>query len=145
MANCRAICGGGRYDNLLGDFGGPQVTGTGMGMGDCVLEILLREKGLLTDDIAMRKLDYYVAYVKSELRDVAVEIVARLREAGFAAEFCYKNVSLKKQLKQAAGANARRFVIVGDEYVANKELVVKDMSTGEQELVDAGDFCGERS
>jgi histidyl-tRNA synthetase len=46
----RAICGGGRYDNLLSDFGGPKVTATGMGMGDCVLEILLREKGLLKDD-----------------------------------------------------------------------------------------------
>lgn len=145
VGELRAICGGGRYDNLLGDFGGPQVTGTGMGMGDCVLEILLREKGLLADDIAARKLDYYVACVKSELRDVAVEIVARLREAGFAAEFCYKSVSLKKQLKLAAGANAKRVVIVGDEYIAKKELVVKDMSTGKQELVDAGDFCGERS
>ena len=46
----RAICGGGRYDNLLSDFGGPKVTATGMGMGDAVLEILLREKALLTDD-----------------------------------------------------------------------------------------------
>jgi histidyl-tRNA synthetase len=142
VGDLRAICGGGRYDNLLGDFGGPQVTGTGMGMGDCVLEILLREKGLLADDIATRKLDYYVACVKSELRDVAVEIVARLREAGFAAEFCYKSVSLKKQLKLASGANAGRVVIVGDEYIAKKELVVKDMSTGEQELVEASDFCG---
>ncbi|MHC4433428.1 MAG: ATP phosphoribosyltransferase regulatory subunit, partial [Planctomycetota bacterium] len=43
----RAICGGGRYDNLLRDFGGPAVSATGMGMGDCVLEILLKEKGLL--------------------------------------------------------------------------------------------------
>ncbi len=36
----RAICGGGRYDNLLKDFGGPAISATGMGMGDCVLEIL---------------------------------------------------------------------------------------------------------
>lgn len=142
VGDLRAICGGGRYDNLLGDFGGPQVTGTGMGMGDCVLEILLREKGLLTDDIVTRRLDYYVACVKPELRDVAVEVVARLREAGFAAEFSYKSGSLKKQLKQAAAANAGKVVIVADEYIARKELVVKDMTTGEQELVEATDFCG---
>ena len=41
VGDLRAIAGGGRYDNLLADFGGPKVTGTGMGMGDCVLEILL--------------------------------------------------------------------------------------------------------
>ena len=48
QGDLRAICGGGRYDNLLRDFGGPAISATGMGMGDCVLEILLREKGLST-------------------------------------------------------------------------------------------------
>ena len=58
----RAICGGGRFDNLLWDFGGPRITATGMGMGDCVLEILLKEKGLLK--LNPRELDYFVALVE---------------------------------------------------------------------------------
>jgi len=49
VGELRAICGGGRYDNLLRDFGGPAIPATGMGMGDCVLEVLLRQKGLLSE------------------------------------------------------------------------------------------------
>ena len=41
VGDLRAVCGGGRYDNLLSDFGGPSLSAIGMGMGDCVLEILL--------------------------------------------------------------------------------------------------------
>ena len=142
VGQLRAVCGGGRYDNLLGDFGGPKVTGTGMGMGDCVLEILLREKGLLQDDIATRKLDYFVACLKDDLRDVAIETVAKLRKAGFAADLSYKSASLKKQLKQATAWGARKCVIIGDEYSEAKKLVVKDMATGEQKLVAAEGFDG---
>jgi len=142
VGDLRAICGGGRYDNLLGDFGGPQVTGTGMGMGDCVLEILLREKGLLKDDIPTRKLDYFVACVKDDLRDVAIETVAKLRKAGLAADLSYKSNALKKQLKQATALGAGKCVIVGDEYSDQKKLVIKDMDSGEQELVDADGFDG---
>jgi histidyl-tRNA synthetase len=57
----RAICGGGRYDNLLHDFGGPRIPATGMGMGDCVLGILLDEKGLFKTEL--KKLDYFVGFV----------------------------------------------------------------------------------
>jgi len=142
VGDLRAIAGGGRYDNLLADFGGPKVTGTGMGMGDCVLEILLREKGLLKDDIPTRKLDYFVACVKDELRNVAIETVAGLRKAGFAADFSYKTIALKKQLKQAAALGAGKCVIIGDEYSDQKKLVLKDMATGDQQLVDADGFDG---
>ncbi len=56
----RAICGGGRYDNLFHDFGGPSITATGMGMGDCVLEIMLRERGILDKKVPKGRLDYFV-------------------------------------------------------------------------------------
>lgn len=141
VGELRAVCGGGRYDNLLKDFGGPAVTGTGMGMGDCVLEILLREKGLLKDDeLAARNLDYFVAYTDSELQLKAVEISAKLRTAGFATEFSYKGGNLKKQLKQASSINAKTCVIIGQEFIDNGELVIKDMATGEQKNIKADDF-----
>ena len=113
-----------------------------MGMGDCVLEILLREKGLLKDDLPTRKLDYFVACVKDDLRDVAIETVAKLRKAGLAADLSYKSNALKKQLKQATALGAGKCVIVGDEYSDQKKLVIKDMDSGEQELVDADGFDG---
>ncbi|MBN2315711.1 MAG: histidine--tRNA ligase [Sedimentisphaerales bacterium] len=136
----RAICGGGRYDNLLRDFGGPAISATGMGMGDCVLEILLREKGLLGESIAQKRLDYFVAFAEGYGGDTVYRIVAELRSRGLSAAFSYKaKAGLSKQFKEASAQNAGKCVIVGDEFKDHK-LVVKDMTTGEQVLVDYDEF-----
>ena len=135
----RAICGGGRYDNLLGDFGGPSIPATGMGMGDCVLGILLEEKGLLQRQLALRKLDFFVACVDEMYRNDAVKLTMKLRSAGRIANFSYKATKLGKQLKQASGQNAEKCIIIGEEFKDNK-LAIKDMATGEQELVGLNEF-----
>jgi len=135
----RAICGGGRYDNLLHDFGGPKIPATGMGMGDCVLEILLREKGILDKQITKQNLYYFVAYVDETYRNAAVKLTMKLRSAGFAANFSYKITKLGKQLKQASEQNAEKCIIIGDEFKNNK-LTLKDMESGKQELVDTDEF-----
>ena len=135
----RAICGGGRYDNLLADFGGPSIPATGMGMGDCVLEILLEEKGLLRERLSLHRLDFFVACVDGAYRQAAVRLTMKLRSAGWVANFSYKAAKLGKQLKQASDQNADKCVIVGDESKDNK-LAVKDMVTGDQELVEMDEF-----
>ncbi|MGH2272567.1 histidine--tRNA ligase [Anaerohalosphaeraceae bacterium U12dextr] len=141
VGDLRAVCGGGRYDNLLRDFGGPAMTAVGMGMGDCVLEILLREKGILKDDtLATKKLDYFIAVAEPTLADKAVELAAKIRLAGFSCEFPYKTSGLGKQLKQASGYNVSRTIILGQEFVTEKKLVVKDMTSGQQEQINADDF-----
>ncbi|MBN2514102.1 MAG: histidine--tRNA ligase [Sedimentisphaerales bacterium] len=141
VGNLRAVCGGGRYDNLLRDFGGPAITAVGMGMGDCVLEILLREKGILKDDtLATKKLDYFIAVAEPTLADKAVELAAIIRLAGFCCEFPYKTGGLGKQLKQASGYNVSRTIILGQEFVNENKLVVKNMATGQQEQIAADDF-----
>ncbi|HEG43122.1 MAG TPA: histidine--tRNA ligase [Phycisphaerales bacterium] len=139
----RAIAGGGRYDDLLKMFGGPQVSGTGLGMGDCVLGILLEEKGLLNETIALEKqthLDYFVAYTDMEQRDAAVKIAAALREKGKKTSFSYKPLNFKKQLKQASAANADACVILALEYQNVKELIIKDMKDGSQKQVPEESF-----
>ena len=138
----RAICGGGRFDNLLADFGGPAIPATGMGMGDCVLEILLEEKGLLKNKPSTRSLDYFVAYADKALLTEAIKITANLRKAGLATDFSYKGGSLKKQLTEASSANATKCIIIGQEY-QNRELVVKDMTTGGQETILEDKFWAE--
>jgi histidyl-tRNA synthetase len=140
VGSLRAIAGGGRYDNLLGDFGGPKVSGTGMGMGDCVLEILLREKGLIDGDLPTKNLDYFIACLDNDLQPVSLQLAAQLRHAGFAADFSYKAVSLKKQLKQASAANSAKCVIIGEEYKEKSLLAVKDMKTSEQHLLTKDDL-----
>jgi len=139
----RAVCGGGRFDNLLSDFGGPKIPATGMGMGDAVLEILLRNKGLLKEELFSRKLDFFVVCVGKEFNDSAVQTTAALRKAGFAAEFSYKSGNLAKQLKKASAANAAKAVIIGSELAENNQLSIKDMATGEQGTVDADEFLAD--
>lgn len=135
----RAICGGGRYDNLLKDFGGPSIPATGMGMGDCVLEILLRERGLLEKQLPRNSLDFFVAYVDDVYKNEAVRITMDLRSRGYSANFSYKAAKLNKQLKQASDQDAKTCIIIGDEFKDNN-LAVKDMATGDQKTVNADDF-----
>ena len=130
----RALGGGGRYDNLLQQFGGPQVTATGLGMGDCVLGILLEEKGLLEGKDRGPGLDVYVACADPDRFNDMIQITARLRKAGKSCGFSYKAIALKKQLKQAASQQAKTCIIVGQE-LADGQVAVKDMETGEQTLV----------
>jgi len=135
----RALCGGGRYDNLLKDFGGPSIPATGMGMGDCVLEILLRNKGLLKDDLPTQKTEYFVACLDEKYNRDAIEITAKIRLAGRAAGLGYKAAALGKQLKQASALGAAKCVIIGQEFAAGC-IVLKDMRTGEQRNIKKDQF-----
>ncbi|MHC4623401.1 MAG: histidine--tRNA ligase [Planctomycetota bacterium] len=140
----RAIGGGGRYDDLLKQFGGPNIPATGFGIGDCVLGILLEEKGLLQKHLPSLQADYFVAFADGQYFQQAIEIVAKLRRTGRSANFSYRNTTLAKQLKQASAQSARECVIVGAELEEGK-LAVKDMSTGEQRLVNANEFVSRLS
>ncbi len=152
QGDLRAICGGGRYDNLLRDFGGPAISATGMGMGDCVLEILLREKGLLTDNIRATGLDYYVACAARLYTHYDMRLVSKIRQKGFSAAFSYKvdaveryeDGDLGKQLKEATALNVRNCIIVGyDKPLDLTKFIVKNMSTGEQRTVSESEFIDE--
>lgn len=140
VGELRAICGGGRYDNLLRDFGGPAIPATGMGMGDCVLEILLHEKGLLDSQVPRRHLEYFVAFADQLFEKAMYEIAAQIRSRGHSAGFSYKRSGLSKQLKEAAAQKARKCIIIGAEYDEKRELVVKDMASGEQTRVGLNQF-----
>jgi len=139
----RAICGGGRYDNLLRDFGGPAVGATGMGMGDCVLEILLEQRGLLDSQVPKRAIEYFVAVADPQFVDAMYRVVAQIRSKGRSANFSYKQGGLSKQLKEAAGQNAGKCVIVGQEYAQNRQLVVKNMVGGGQETLAEDQFLSQ--
>lgn len=147
VGELRAICGGGRFDNLLHDFGGPKIAAAGMGMGDCVLEILLREKGLLGEQVPMRQLDYFVTFADKLFGSQVYQVAAEVRSKGFSASFSYKPLSgLSKQLKEASAQKAKKCIIIGQECFENnqlKQLKIKDMATGEQELVKLDEFLNQ--
>ena len=72
-------------------------------------------------------------------------MTAAIRSSGHSANFSYKPGGLSKQLKEAAGQNAQKCLILGQEYAEKKQLAIKDMATGEQQLVDAAQFLSSLS
>lgn len=137
----RAVGGGGRYDNLLAGLGGPQVSGTGLGMGDVVLGILLEEKGLL--QAQNEPIDFYVINTDAQLTDHCLALVGQLRQRDFACSFNYKPGPVGKQLKQASAANARFAVILGTETIERNEVSVKNLTTGEQNTMTTDAFLAQ--
>ncbi|MBN1846576.1 MAG: histidine--tRNA ligase [Sedimentisphaerales bacterium] len=137
----RALCGGGRYDNLLEGLGGPKVPATGFGMGDVVLEIMLQERGFLKAQT--NPVDVFVIDADAGLFDKVLEIASTLRAAGFTAVFSYKRTWLGKQLKQASEQNARFAVIVGAETEGRGEIILKDLTAGTQQTIQLADFLAQ--
>ena len=108
----RAICGGGRYDNLLASLGGVDLPALGFGMGDVVLGELLRARGLMP--AAEPQLDRWVlAEDEVPLERVMAE-AARLRAAGHSVEYALRAQSLSKQKKAAHSSGASEYVTVSN-------------------------------
>ncbi|MBI4578625.1 MAG: ATP phosphoribosyltransferase regulatory subunit, partial [Planctomycetes bacterium] len=129
----RAICGGGRYDQLLEVLGGPPMTGVGFGSSDVVIEVLLRELGRLPTDLAGPPgVDLYLIDAAAEFFSTVLELAGRLRQGGYRAEFSYRRQSVGKQLKAASACRATRAVIVGQEYAERRVVSVKDLQSGRQ-------------
>ena len=120
------VGGGGRYDGLIEQIGGPPTPGMGWAAG---VERMLLASG--AQPTAPVPLDLYVAYAVPEQRAAAFRLAADARRAGHAARFELAGRSLKGQLKQADRAGARYVAILGQEGTS-----LKDMQTGEQRTVE---------
>jgi histidyl-tRNA synthetase len=121
------VGGGGRYDGLIEQIGGPPTPGIGWASG--VERILMTASGIA---VAPPPLDLFVAYADPALRSAAFRLAADVRRAGRAARLELGGRSLKGQLKQADRSGARYVAIFRDEGIA-----LKDMETGEQQTVEA--------
>ena len=107
----RAICGGGRYDNLLGALGGQELPALGFGMGDVVLGELLRERGLMTPPAHVA--EFWIAADDAERLPEVMEAARALRDAGGSVEYALRSQQLQKQKKAAISAGAGYFVTLG--------------------------------
>jgi histidyl-tRNA synthetase len=122
-----AVGGGGRYDRLIEQIGGPATPGMGWAAG--VDRMLLAAPN---QPVAAPPLDLFVAYAGAGRRAAAFRLAADARRAGHAARVELGGRSLKGQLKQADRAGARYVAILGDEGVS-----LKDMESGDQKTVEA--------
>lgn len=137
----RAISGGGRYDKLLETFGGKNVPAVGFGFGDAVIVELLKERGLMPPDPGPG-IDTIVFTQDAELYGAAAEVASTLRAGGCPTELLLAPKKFGAGLKQADKVGAKHAVIVmGDEW-ARKEVVVKTLETGEQQVVPAAEVLG---
>ena len=129
----RAICGGGRYDDLLGSLGGVDLPAVGFGMGDVVLAELLKERGL--DGRNHQGLDVFVAAVTDDDMPHVLAVARELRDGGLAVEFALGGQALGKQLKLADARAARFAVVVGPDDRARGEVQLKDLRAKTQRAV----------
>jgi histidyl-tRNA synthetase len=121
----RAICGGGRYDNLLQSLGGVDLPALGFGMGDVVLGELLRDRGLAP--AAEPTIDVFLAAITPEDVPEILGLTRELRDAGLRAEYALAPQAVGKQLKLADARGARLAVVVGPDDRGRGEVMVKDL------------------
>ena len=132
----RALLGGGRYDRVVELFGAQPTPAVGFGMGDAVLELLMRREGVWPEEKI--DVDYFVAIIPG-FRKEAIKIAMLLRRKGYKVDMELTRRSIGKQLKYANKINARYTIIVGEE-IRKGEVVIKDMESGEQKKVKIEDL-----
>jgi histidyl-tRNA synthetase len=138
----RAICGGGRYDTLLGALGGVDLPALGFGMGDVVLGELLKARGLMP--AAEPQVDYWIAVEDMELLPVAQSTASLMRRLGHSVEYPLREQALGKQLKAAVSAGARTAAILRRSALAERgEVVLRSLSDGAEESRQLGAWLEE--
>ncbi|MBP3452605.1 MAG: histidine--tRNA ligase [Clostridia bacterium] len=130
------VCGGGRYDNLVEQLGGPVLPAVGFGMGIERVLMLLEGEG-----IELPKPNQYDVFVTfmGENKIAAFSLVQQLRKAGIRADMDHTGRSLKAQFKYANKTGAPLCATLGDDEVANGVVKIKNMNTKEERTVAIGE------
>lgn len=135
----RAIAGGGRYDNLIGQLSDKAVSmpALGFAMGDVVLGDLIREVPAARDKMEQStrtkgNIDIYIVIAKEERRGDALSQIQALREQNYKVDYPLSPAKVPKQFQAAEQLGARVAILFGDEW---PQIAVKNLTSGEQELV----------
>jgi histidyl-tRNA synthetase len=134
-----SICGGGRYDDLTGIFGLKGVSGVGISFGaDRIYDVISALDRFPKDAVEGTK----VLFTNMGKRELiyTIPIVKQLREAGVPAEIYTDETKLKKQFDYAEKKGIPFLAIVGEDEVTNSNISLKNLSTGEQKVVDKQDI-----
>ncbi|MEG9464103.1 MAG: histidine--tRNA ligase, partial [Bacillus amyloliquefaciens] len=127
------LAGGGRYDGLVEQIGGPEAPGIGFAMSiERLLAAIDAEK---TELPVNQGIDCYIVTLGEKAKDYSVSLVYKLREAGISSEIDYENKKMKGQFKTADRLGARFIAILGEDELAQNKINVKDAETGEQREV----------
>ncbi len=130
----RAIFGGGRYDNLVGDVGGDRLPGVGFAMGDVVIGLLLSKYGKLPV-LKTSPTQVLIATFDASLFSVARRLAAQWRADGLRVELYPDAAKLDRQLKYADAKNIPFVAILGPDEAATNTVTLKDLQSKSQERV----------
>ena len=135
----RAIAGGGRYDNLIGQLsdGAVSMPALGFAMGDVILGEMIHEDGSAREKMqqaitAEHKIDIYIVIAKEERRVDALAQIQQLRDCGFRVDYPLASAKVAKQFQTAEDLGAALALLYGDEW---PKIKVKNLATHEESLI----------
>lgn len=124
------VCGGGRYDNLVKQLGGPDIPCVGFGMGIERILMLMEAKGVEIQDNTAP--DLYIASIGEKAQEKAFEVCYKLRLLGVKCEIDHMQRGVKPQFKYADKICAKNVITIGDSEIESGLIKVKKMADGSQ-------------
>ena len=136
-----SITGGGRYDNLTGIFGMPGLSGVGISFGADRIFDVLNQLDLYPREAVNATQVLFVNFGEKEAQ-YSLPIIADLRKAGIRAEIYPDSTKMKKQMSYANAKEIPFVAIIGETEMQEGKVTIKNMTTGEQQMVDKDDIIG---
>ena len=127
------LCGGGRYDGLVEELGGPPTPGIGFGMG--IERMLLALEAAQIHHAVETDVDLYFLPMGENAKVMVSKVMRGMRAAGVSCEADFSDRKLKARFKLADDALANYTIVIGDDEVASRVVNVKDAKTGEETVV----------
>ena len=124
-----AICGGGRYDGLVEKLGGKPTPGIGFAAG---IERLLLAS---SSDNKFRNIQIYIVGIGNDVRPTMIKLAEELRSNDIRTSFDYLRRSIKAQMREANKLGAQYAIIIGEDELKDKSVIIKDLSTSNQEKI----------
>jgi histidyl-tRNA synthetase len=122
------IGGGGRYDGLMGEIGGQDITGIGFGIGLDRALLAVEAEGVVIPETFVS--DLFIIPMGLPAKSAALKFAADLRSAGFKVELAFGDRALKTAMKTADKSGARYSLVIGEEELASGVVEVKEMTSG---------------
>lgn len=129
-----SISGGGRYDDLTGIFGLPNVSGVGISLGADRIFDVMDALELFPDDAITTPRAMFVNFTPQD-HGIILPLLQKIRHAGIAAEIYHTNDKLKKQFDYAAAKNIKYMIFIGENEQIDNTATIKNIVTGEQQTV----------
>lgn len=133
-----SLCGGGRYNMLVKELGGGDIPGVGFAAG--MERILLACENENSFQLPEEKIDLYIVSLDKNLLDRTFKLAIELRRLGLTVETDYLSRSVKAQMREANKYNAKFVLMIGGDEFQRGELVLKNMSNGEQYSIALNDL-----